>query len=95
MLWNLESGWLMMAVAAVTVMALFFGSALHAIMRDDGFGPVGNMVIFTAGFFAAIVLVNSWGVRLGDLTQAVATGLGGAFIGIAVLALLKAGISRI
>ncbi|NGN44878.1 hypothetical protein G6N74_27855 [Mesorhizobium sp. CGMCC 1.15528] len=95
MLWNLEPGWLMMAFAAVTVMALFFGAALDAIMRDDGFGPIGNMVIFTGGFFAAIVLVNSWGISLRDLTQAVAAGLSGAFIVIAVLALLKAGISRI
>jgi uncharacterized membrane protein YeaQ/YmgE (transglycosylase-associated protein family) len=95
MLWNLEPGWLMMAVAAVTVMALFFGAALHAIMRDDGFGPIGNMIIFTAGFFAAIFLANSWGISLRDLTQAMAIGLSGAFIITAVLALLKAGISRI
>ena len=49
MIWNLDSGWLMMAVAGVTVMAFFFGSALDAIMRDDGFGPTGNMLLFTIG----------------------------------------------
>lgn len=89
MLWNLETSWLMMAVASVIVMALFFGSALHAIMRDDGFGPIGNMVLFTAGFFIAIVAANSWGINLRDMTRAVATGLGGAFVVIAVLAVLK------
>lgn len=94
MLWNLEPSWLMMAVASVIVMALFFGSALHAIMRDDGFGPIGNMVLFTAGFFIAIVAVNSWGVNLRDLTRAMATGLGGAFVVIATLAILKGVLAR-
>ena len=55
MIWNLEPGWLMMAVAAVIVLALFFGAALDAIMREDGFGPIGNMVLFTGGFFLADV----------------------------------------
>lgn len=94
MLWNLEPSWLMMAVASVIVMALFFGSALHAIMRDDGFGPIGNMVLFTAGFFIAIAAVNSWGVNLRDLTRAMATGLGGAFVVIATLAILKGVLAR-
>jgi uncharacterized membrane protein YeaQ/YmgE (transglycosylase-associated protein family) len=89
MLWNLEPSWLMMAVASVIVMALFFGSALHAIMRDDGFGPIGNMVLFTVGFFAAIMITNTYGINLRDLTQAMATGMGGAFAIIAVLAVLK------
>jgi uncharacterized membrane protein YeaQ/YmgE (transglycosylase-associated protein family) len=94
MLWNLEASWLMMAVASVIVMALFFGSALHAIMREDGFGPIGNMVLFTAGFFIAIVAANSWGINLRDLTRAVATGLSGAFVVIAVLAILKGLLAR-
>ena len=58
-------------------------------MRDDGFGPVGNMVLFTAGFFAAIIIANTYGINLRDLTLAMATGMGGAFAVIAVLALLK------
>jgi hypothetical protein len=94
MLWNLEPSWLMMAVASVIVMALFFGSALHAIMRDDGFGPIGNMVLFTAGFFIAIFAANSWGINLRDLTRAVATGMGGAFVIIAALAILKGAFAR-
>lgn len=94
MLWNLETSWLMMAVASVIVMALFFGSALHAIMRDDGFGPIGNMVLFIAGFFAAILIANTYGINLRDLTQAMATGLVGAFVIIAVLAVLKGVLGR-
>lgn len=94
MLWNLEPGWLMMTVAIVVVIALFFGSALDAIMKEDGFGPIGNMVLFTAGFFVAILAANSYGINLHDLTRAMATGLGGAFTGIAGLALLKGAIAR-
>ncbi|MBA3446303.1 MAG: hypothetical protein H0T56_01600 [Pseudaminobacter sp.] len=94
MLWNLEPGWLMMTVAIVVVIALFFGSALDAIMRDDGFGPVGNMMLFTVCFFAAILAANSYGLNLRDLTRAMATGLGGAFVGIALLALLKGALAR-
>lgn len=94
MLWNLETGWLMMAIAMVAVIAFFFGAALNVIMREDGFGPVGNMAVFTAGFFAAIFAANSYGISMPDLTFATATGLAGAFVAIAVLALVKAGLAR-
>lgn len=95
MIWNLDPAWLFMAVAAVVVMALFFGSALHAIMGEDGFGPTGNMALFAAGFFGAVVAANLWGVSLRDLTKATATGLGGAFAAIALLAFAKAGLARL
>jgi hypothetical protein len=94
MLWNLETGWLMMAIAMVAVIAFFFGAALNVIMREDGFGPVGNMAVFTAGFFAGIFAANSYGIAMPDLTLATATGLAGAFVAIAVLALVKAGLAR-
>lgn len=95
MIWNLDSGWLMMAVATVAVLAFFFGSALDAIMRDDGFGPTGNMILFTVGFFIAVFVANSYGISLRDLRLAVAWGLGGAFALVSVLALAKAGLARI
>lgn len=95
MLWNLEPGWLMMAVAFVAVLAFFFGAALDAIMKEDGFGPVGNMLLFTVGFFAAVLVANSYGIALRDLRLAVAWGLGGAFVLISLLALLKACLARL
>ena len=95
MIWNLDPAWLMMAIASVMVMAFFFGSALDAIMKEDGFGPTGNMVLFTAGFFAAIFVANAMGTNLRDLTFAVAYGLGGAFLLVSGLALLRAGFSRL
>lgn len=95
MLWNLDPGWLMMAVAFVAVMAFFFGAALDAIMKEDGFGPTGNMVLFTAGFFGAVLAANSYGITLRNLSLATAWGLGGAFVFISVLALLKAAVARL
>lgn len=95
MIWNLEPGWLMLAFAGVAVLALLFGSALDAIMRDDGFGPFGNMILFTVGFFLAVFMANSWGISLRDLKLAVGWGLGGAFATVAGLAFLKAIASRI
>jgi uncharacterized membrane protein YeaQ/YmgE (transglycosylase-associated protein family) len=95
MIWNLEPGWLMMAVASVAVLSLFFGSALDAIMREDGFGPFGNMLLFTFGFFMAVIIANTWGISLRDLKLAMAWGLGGAFVTVSVLALIKAGAGRI
>lgn len=95
MIWNLEPGWLMMAVATVAVLSLFFGSALDAIMREDGFGPIGNMFLFTFGFFMAIIVANTYGINLRDLKTAMAYGLGGAFATVSVLALIKAGAGRV
>ncbi len=94
MLWKLDPTWLMMAVASVTVMAFFFGSIMDAIMADDGFGPFGNMILITVGFFASIFVANAHGISMGTLTFATATGLSGAFLTLAALALVKAGLAR-
>ena len=94
MIWKLDPFWLFMAVAAVGVMGFMFGSALNAVMREDGFGPTGNMALFIAGFFGAILAANFYGISLRELGDAVAWGLGGAFASVAVVALLKAGASR-
>ena len=94
MIWNLDTGWLMMAIAMVAVIAFFFGSALDAIMREDGFGPTGNMLLFTVGFFLAVIIANTYGINLRDLKLAMAWGLGGAFSMVSAMALAKAGISR-
>jgi len=95
MIWNLGAGWLMMVVAAVSVLGYFFGSALHAIMREDGFGPFGNTVLFVGGFFLTVFVANTYGINLKDPTLAVAWGLGGAFGSVCSFALVKAGFSRL
>ncbi len=95
MIWNLEWGWLMMTITVVAALSFFFGAALDAIMRDDGFGPTGNTIIFVIGFFGAVYFANVYGINLRDIKMAVAWGLGGAFATVATLAMLKAGLQRL
>jgi len=94
MLLHLDTSWLLMTVASVAVFGFFFGAALDAIMKEDGFGSSGNTLLFTFGFFFAIMAANEHGISLKDLKIAVAWGLGGAFTFISVLALVKAGLAR-
>ena len=95
MLWNLDTGWLMLIVAIVGIFSFILAMGMHAIMGDDGFGPIGNMVIIACGFFLAIFVANQWGIRLADLKLAAATGLGGAFVCLATLAVAKAALNRL
>lgn len=90
MLWNLESGWLLMAIAAVAFVSFMVALLLDAIMGPDGFGPVGNAIVVTAGFFATIALINMAGTRLTDLRLAAAYGIAGAFCFMSMMAGLKA-----
>ena len=95
MLLHLDTSWLLMTVASVAVFGFFFGSALDAIMQEDGFGSTGNTLLFTLGFFVAVMVANEHGIVLRDLKLAVAWGLSGAFAFIGALALLKAGLARL
>jgi hypothetical protein len=94
MLLHLDTSWLLMTVATVAVFGFFFGTALDAIMQEDGFGSTGNTLLFTLGFFVAIMVANEHGISLRDLKLAVAWGLGGAFTFISGMALIKAGLAR-
>ncbi|OHV86347.1 hypothetical protein [Mesorhizobium sp. ORS 3428] len=95
MLLHLSATWLLFAVATVAVFGFFFGTALDAIMKDDGFGSTGNTLLFTLGFFVAVMVANAHGISFRDLRLAVAWGLGGAFVFISVMALIKAGLARL
>lgn len=94
MLLDLDSSWLMMAVAAVAILAFIFSLGMDAIMKNEGFGPLGNTVIITVSFFLTILSVNAYGIRFPDLTSAALTGLGGAFGILMLMALIKAGLER-
>ena len=79
MIWNLDTPWLLMAIATVVVLSFFFGSALDYLMRDDGFGSTGNMMIVSTGFFLGIVGANQQGYDLHELHRAVVVGHGRRF----------------
>lgn len=94
MLSSLDTSSLLFAVAFVAIVSLMLGTVLDGVMQDEGFGPFGNMIIITAGFFFGIFAANRWGIRFTELEVAVATGLGGAFVALFTLSLAKAGIER-
>lgn len=95
MVWNLDIGWLLMAVVCVGILAFILSMALNAIMGDDGFGPTGNAGVITVGFFATILAANTFGYRLADLRAAVVVGMAGAFLLLTALALGKAVLARL
>ena len=74
MLWKLDPAWLMMGVATVAVLSYYFGTALNAVMRGDGFGPFGNAIIVSISFFVAILFANEHGYNLRELHLAVLEG---------------------
>ncbi|CDX34094.1 conserved membrane hypothetical protein [Mesorhizobium sp. ORS 3359] len=92
---HLDTTWLLFAFLIIAGFGFFFGTALDAIMKESGFGPTGNTLLFIFGFFAAIVIAHKHGTSLSDLRLAVACGLGGAFVFISALALIKAGMARL
>lgn len=94
MLSSLDTSSLLSAIAFVAIVSLMLGTVLDGVMQDEGFGPFGNMIIITAGFFLGIFAANRWGIRFTELEVAVATGLGGAFVALLTLSLAKAGIER-
>ena len=95
MLLDLDPLWLVLAVTAVAVVSMIFGSALDALMGDDGFGPIGNMLVLTSGFFIAVAGANRLGYGFDELAAACGVGLAGAFAALTGLALLKAGLARL
>lgn len=95
MIWNLDTSWLMMAVAIVSMLSFFLGMALDGVMSEDGFGAVGNTIIITTGFFLGIFVANSYGIYLKDLKLAVSVGLCGSFVCLITLAVTKNVIARL
>lgn len=95
MIWNLDTQWLLIAVACVGILSFMLGLALDGIMGKDGFGAVMNSFIITITFFATIYACNLYGISLRRIEVAVPYGLTGAFGGFSVIALLKAGLSRV
>lgn len=94
MLSSLDTSSLVFAITIVAIFSLMLGMALDGVMQDDGFGPFGNMIVITVGFFLGIFAANRWGIRFTELEVAVATGLGGAFVALLGLSLAKAGLER-
>jgi hypothetical protein len=95
MLSHIDTTTLTVALIALMAVALVFGTVLNAIVGENGFGPVGNALLFAAGFAGAIYLAGLYGITLADFRLVVAWGTGGSFLLFSVLALAKAGLARL
>jgi hypothetical protein len=95
MLLELDTIWIVLAVTVVAILSYIVGVFFDALMRDDGFGATGNMMVMTGGFYAAVLGANVRGIRFDTLGTGVAAGLVGAFVAMSLLALAKAGLSRL
>jgi hypothetical protein len=95
MLSHIDTTTLVVALVALMAIALVFGTVLNAILRENGFGPVGNATLFAIGFVGGVYLAGSYGVGMRDFRLAAAWGLGGAFVLFSALALVKAGLARL
>lgn len=94
MLMKMDTSWLLFAIAAVTMLAYLLSLGLDAVLRDDGYGPFGNALIISGAFFGTIYLANRQGYRFSSLMDAAASGLGGAFVALFVLIIVRAILRR-
>lgn len=95
MLLEHDTIWIVLAITVVAILSFIVGVFFDGLMKDDGFGATGNMLVMTGGFFAAVLGANARGIHFDTLGTGVAAGLAGAFAGMTLLALVKAGLSRL
>ena len=94
MLMKLDTAWLVFALAGVAMLSYLFSIGLNALLRDAGFGVIGNALIIIGGFFGAIYLSNVYGIRFQALLPAIIYGLAGAFILLLALVIAKLALNR-
>ncbi|WP_163265801.1 hypothetical protein [Chelativorans alearense] len=95
MLMRLDASWLIFAIVTVALLSYLFSIGLNALLRDDGFGVLGNGAIVVLGFFGAIQGANMYGIRFGSLLDAVLAGVAGAFALFLLLVLAKLALNRL
>lgn len=95
MLMKLDTVWLIFALAGVAMLSYLFSIGLSALLRDAGFGVIGNALIVIAGFFGGIYLSNIYGIRFQELLPAIIHGLVGAFILLFILMMAKLALNRV
>ena len=80
MIWDVDLGWLSMAVAAVAAFAYMLSLMLESSLGSETMGPFLNAALITAGFFLGITAVNYQGIAVSELKMALIFGLSGAFV---------------
>ncbi|MBO6724205.1 MAG: hypothetical protein JJ911_00910 [Rhizobiaceae bacterium] len=80
MIWDVDIGWLFMAVSAVAAFAYMLALLMESTLGGETLGPFGNATLITAGFFLAIIAVNYQGIAVSELKMAMVVGLAGSFL---------------
>lgn len=95
MLWKLDAIWLTLSISVIGILSFVVAMAIDAVMRDDGFGAIGNAFILAGGFVAGILLAEWWRMNLRDLAHVAAFGLCGALGCMLISVAVKAALNRL
>lgn len=80
MIWNVDTSWLLMAIATVWALGYMMSLMLESSLGGEGFGPFANATLITAGFFLGITAANYQGISISGLKYALMIGLAGSFV---------------
>lgn len=89
MIWDLDFGWLLMAVGVVSMISYMLALMMESSVGPGGFGPFGNAALITAGFFGGITAANYQGIAISELKFALMIGLAGSFALLLVMVLMR------
>lgn len=79
---------------AVCTASFFIASLMDGVLEGDGFGTTGNMVILVAGAFLGFYVGNLITPYGANAVYTAVAGVSGAFGSLAILAIMKALLSR-
>ena len=86
---------MLLLVGGLGLMVTFVvGSAMHGVIGEMGFGPLGNTLILASGFVLAIAVVNYLGDVL-SLNALTASAISGAFVLLFLMMVVKRFLLRV
>lgn len=80
--------------SSIVIGSFFLGNAMDGVLKDDGFGIFGNMIVIAAGFFVGLWVGRYLGYPVKDFKFGIVAGLGGAFVSLLALSIIKAVLNR-
>ena len=95
MLGGLSIEWSMIFAVLALMGGFVVGQGMHAVMGPQGFGSVGNMIVLATGFYIGLMGFEATHLPSDALELRFAFGVGGAFLSLFVLAVLKRILIRI
>lgn len=91
---SLDTSTQLFLFTAIVISSYFIASAMDGVLGPDGFGVLGNQFVIIAGFYLGIWGANYLRLPVRDFTNAVISGLVGAFVALLILTIMKALLNR-